>query len=288
VVEILDDDNPSSGATGPEAAQAAAAAAAEADTADLVCPICFDSIDTACLIGRYSSRWSRMRGTAAVPANQAVPSTSTQAEPASSIMLSCKHALHCACLVPYLLSDSSFDQQRLQYTCPQCKAEHAAQQPQRQQQQDQQQPNSQQQQGKQLGAVTLDDLRQLVAARHLTDAEEATLARQLVRCAAGATSTYSCIGCNALLTLELQPHQDSNPRAATVTCPICVTLQCCSCGVAWSEEHEGVTCAAFRAAAAPPDPESQKLLAAALPCPGEKCQQGLVKVDGCNKITCQW
>lgn len=46
-------------------------------------------------------------------------------------MLSCKHALHCACLVPYLLSDSSFDQQRLQYTCPQCKAEQPAQQPQR-------------------------------------------------------------------------------------------------------------------------------------------------------------
>jgi hypothetical protein len=139
-----------------------------------------------------------------------------------------------------------------------------------------------------LGAVTLEDLRLLVTAGHLTDTEEAALARQLVRCAAGATSTYSCIGCNALLTLEVQPHQDSNPRANTVTCPICVTLQCCSCGVAWSEEHEGVTCGAFRAAAAPPDPESQKLLAAALPCPGEKCQQGLVKVDGCNKIVCRW
>ncbi|WIA37126.1 hypothetical protein OEZ86_014089 [Tetradesmus obliquus] len=59
-----------------------------------------------------------------------------------------------------------------------------------------------------------------------------------------------------------------------------------SCGVAWSDEHEGVTCAAFRAAAAPPDPESQKLLAAALPCPGASCQQGLLKVDGCNKIIC--
>jgi hypothetical protein len=140
-----------------------------------------------------------------------------------------------------------------------------------------------------LGAVTLEDLRLLVTAGYLTDTEESMLARQLVRCAAGATSTYSCIGCNALLTLEVQPQQDSNPCANTVTCPICVTLQCCSCGVAWSEEHEGVTCGAFKAAAAPPDPESRKLLAAALPCPGEKCQQGLVKVNGCNKIKCsQW
>lgn len=229
------------------------------------CPICLTTITTSSSSSPTSFR-----------------SSSSSTTDTQCITLDCNHSYHCSCLANFLKLGSPLDEEHMLFSCPKCRADgvlgdNATQEaPSPAAGSSTAEPATPQPVGPQpiarIGSISSDNMQQLVHLGFLTPVQKASLNKQLATAtsppvAAGSVS-YSCIQCSS--PLQVQPSEDiTDPRASTVVCMMCETEQCCSCGVAWTDEHVDISCIVFKARQqlAAADPDTRKLLAQSLPCP---------------------